>query len=187
MLFPRTTIVLAIVVFSTQFAKPQSTLPPAELQAVLRVLPNGAHIPTFEIELANTGQRDLILDLGYMYRGRQFTAAIRLSLKDDQNQIKILDLKGPPIVAGRVDALVVPLPKGARIILPVNLADYSDYANPDPKAYDVQLTPGRYLLSAEYRGVGVEHANLDMQGIRLLPYWLGKVDSNKTSFVVSEK
>jgi hypothetical protein len=184
--FPKTSIMLAvlIVIFNGQVANAQNTSSQSDLQAVLSVVPNGTSVPVFEVELANTGKHDLILNLGYMVAGRQFAYAIHLSLKDAQNQIEILDLKGPPYVAGRVDSLVVPLPKGARIILPINLADYS---NPEQKIFDIQLKPGRYFLSAEYRGERVKQANLDMQGILGMPYWLGRVDSNETSFVVPEK
>ena len=70
------------------------------------------------------------------------------------------------------------------MMLPINLAHYWI---PEQKIFDIQLKPGRYFLSAEYRGEGVKQANLDMQGIRLMPYWLGRVDSNETSFVVPGK
>jgi hypothetical protein len=183
--FSRASIVLAIVmvIFSSQVANAQRTSSQSELRAVLSVVPNGTSIPMFEFELANTGEHDLILNLGYMLANgrRQFASAIHLSLRDAQNNTEILDLKGPPVIAGRVDPFVVPLPKGARIIVPINLADYS---NPEQKIYEIQLKPGKYFLSAEYRGEGVKQANLDMQGIRLMPYWLGPIHSSEISFVV---
>jgi hypothetical protein len=186
---PKTSIVLAIliVIFNSEVANAQKTSSQAELQVVLSVVSNGTSIPMFEIELTNTGKHDLILNLGYMYGRRLFASAIHLSLKDAQNKTEILDLKGPPIIAGRVDPFVVPLPKGARIILPINLADFAGYSIPQQEILDIQLKPGRYFLSAEYRGEGVEHANLDMLGIRSLPYWLGRLDSSEISFVVPEK
>jgi hypothetical protein len=122
-----------------------------------------------------------------MYGRRQFASAIHLSLRDAQSKTEILDLKGPPVIAGRVDAFVVPLPKGARIVLPVNLADFAEYSNSEKNVFDIQLKPGRYFLSAEYRAERVEHANLDCRGIVAMPYWLGRVDSNETPFVVPEK
>lgn len=184
--FPKTSIVLAIliVIFNSKIAHAQSTSSQSELQAQLIVAPIGTSIPMFEVEMTNTGKHDLILNLGFMYRRRQFASAIHLSLRDAQNQTQILDLKGLPTVLGRVDPLVVPLPQGAHIVLPINLADYSI---PEQKISDIQLKPGRYFLSAEYRGERVEHANLDCRGILVMDFWLGRVASNETSFVVPEK
>jgi hypothetical protein len=186
--FPKSSIALAIliVIFSSQVANAQNTSSQSDLRAVLKVVPNGSSIPVFEVELANTGEHDQILNLGYMVGGRQFAYAIHLSLKGTQNHIELLDLKGPPYVAGRVDPWVVPLPKGARIILPINLAEYGDYS-PEQKFIDTELKPGRYFLSAEYRGERVEHSNLDCRGIVAFRYWLGRVDSNEISFEVPEK
>ena len=163
----------------------QASSPQPELHAQLLVVPNGTPLPTFEVELTNSGNVDLALNLGYMlFNGHeQFASAIHLSLRDAQNHTEMLDLKGPTTVAGRVDPLVVPLPRGARIILPIDLADYEISAQ---KISDIQLKPGRYFLSAEYRGERVEHTNLDMQSIRTLPYWVGQVDSSEISFVVPE-
>lgn len=186
--FQKACIVLAIIilVFSIQVSNAQRTSSQSELQAMLRVVPKGTSVPAFEFELNNTGENDLILNLGFMLaNGRsQFGSAIHLSLRDAQNKTEILDLRGPAIIAGRVDPFVVPLPKGARMILPINLAEY---ANPEQKIWEVQLKPGPYFLRAEYRGAGVKQANLDMQGFRVMPYWLGTVESKEISFVVHKQ
>lgn len=91
----------------------------------------------------------MVLNLGMMLAngGRQYADAIHLVLKDTQNSIEVLDLKGPPFVAGRIHPFVVPLPKGTRIILPINLADFWVQKQ---KIFDIQLKPGRYYLIAEY-------------------------------------
>jgi hypothetical protein len=182
--FPKTSIVLAIVIviFNSQVANAQSTSSQSELQAELIAAPIGTSIPMFEVELTNTGKRDLILNLGLIYRGQQFAYAIHLSLRDAQNQTQTLDLKGPPYVLGRVDPMIVPLPQGASIMLPINLADYSI---PERKIFDIQLKPGRYFLIAEYRGEPVKVTNIGC--ILTTGHWLGRVDSNETSFVVPEK
>jgi hypothetical protein len=157
-----------------------------ELRAALNVVPNGSSVPRFEVELSNSGDHDLILNLGMMLANgrRQFADAIHLSLRDAQSNTDVLDLKGPPVIAGRVDPFVVPLPKGAQMILPINLADYWI---PKQKVFEIKLKPGRYFLSAEYRGRGATFVNLDMPGIKLMPYWLGEVSSTEISFVVPEK
>jgi hypothetical protein len=95
-----------------------------------------------------------------------------------------LDHKGPPLIAGRIDPFIVPLPKGAHMILPINLADYWI---PEQKVFEIKLRPGRYFLSAEYRGEAVQIANLDMQAIKLMPFWLGRVNSSEISFAVPDK
>ncbi len=186
--FPRFSALcaVAIALINTQISNAQGPSSPSELQAAFRVLPNDTSCPTFEVELSNIGNHDLVLNLGMMLGNgrRQYADAIHLVLRDTQNSIEVLDLKGPPVVAGRVDPFVVPLPKGARIILPINLVDF--WA-PKQKRIDIQLKPGRYYLTAEYRGQGVELSNLDMPGIKLMPYWLGIVDSIEDSFVVPEK
>ena len=66
--FPKTSIVLAIVIviFNSQVANAQSTSSQSELQAELIVAPIGSSIPMFEVELTNTGKRDLILNLGFI-------------------------------------------------------------------------------------------------------------------------
>ncbi len=164
----------------------QASSPQPELHAALLVVPNDTPLPTFEVELTNSGNIDLVLNLGTMLlNGReQFADAIDLSLRDAENGTEKLVLKGPGMIGGRVDRFVVPLPKGAHFILPIDLADY--YI-PNREVFDIELKPGQYFLSAEYRGERVEHANLDMQGLRTMPYWVGRVDSSETSFVVPEK
>ena len=164
----------------------QASSPQPELHTQLLVVPNGSPVPTFEVELTNSGNIDLVLNLGTMLFGghEQFADAIDLSLRDAENNTEKLVLKGPVMVAGRVDRFVVPLPKGAHFILPIDLANY--YI-PNRDIFDIELKPGRYFLSAEYRGERVEHTNLDMQGIRTMPFWVGRVDSSETSFVVPEK
>jgi hypothetical protein len=177
---------IVIVFFNAQISNAQSTSSQSELRAAIRIVPSGASTPTFEVELSNIGDHDLVLNLGMMLaNGRQqYADAIHLILRDAHNSIEMLDLKGPPFVAGRIDPFVVPLPKGARIILPINLAEYWVQKQ---KIFEIQLKPGRYFLSAEYRGEGVKLANLDMQGIGLMPYWLGRINSIETSFVVPGK
>ena len=140
----------------------------------------------FQRGTVNIGNHDLVLNLGMMLaNGRQqYADSIHLILRDVQNSIKMLDLKGPPIVTGRVDPFVVPLPKGARIILPIDLAEYWVQKQ---HVFDIQLEPGQYFLTAEYRGERVNFVNSDMRGISRMPYWLGRVNSMETAFEVPDK
>lgn len=186
--FPRFGVLPAIVIvfFNTQISNAQSASSQSELQAGIRVVPNRTSTPSFEVELSNIGDHDLVLNLGMMLvNGRQqYADAIHLALRDAQSNIEMLDLKGPPTITGRIDPFVVPLPKGARIILPINLAEYWVQKQ---NIFDIQLKPGRYFLSAEYRGEGVKLANLDCKGIILMPYWVGRVNSIEIPFVVPGK
>ncbi len=142
--------------------------------------------PLFRIELHNAGDQPLILNLGMMLANgrKQYADAIHLSLTDARGRALPLELKGPAFVAGRIDPLVVPLPQGATITLPVDLTDYS---SPKEHVWELSLAPGRYKLSAKYSGAGVfqRQANLDMKGISLMPYWTGTVESNVVEFTTS--
>ena len=176
----RTALALTIILFAVQASRGQSGSSQSELQMTLTAVPNDTSLPTFDVELTNSGNHDLILNLGMMLgNGRkQYPDAIHLSLRNDQNT-ETLNLRGPALVAGRIDAFIVPLPKGARIILPINLADYWTHNQR-------KLKPGRYFLSAEYRGEAAQFVNLDTQGIKAMPCWLGRASSAEISFTVPD-
>lgn len=82
--------------------------------------------PIFRIELQNSGDKALILNLGIMgANGRsQYADAIRLLLRDARGKAMTLELIGPAIAPGRTDPMVVPLPAGATFTLPIDLAGY---------------------------------------------------------------
>jgi hypothetical protein len=42
----------------------------------------------------------------------------------------------------------------------------------------LKLEPGRYEISAQFQGDGAEHVNSDMQGMKLMDFWKGKLQSN---------
>ena len=65
-----------------------------------------------------------------------------------------------------MDALIIPLPAGAVYSLPV---------------LDLRrAAAGRYGIKARYTGVPISfrYSNLDMQGLSLIHYWTGTVESN---------
>jgi hypothetical protein len=188
---PKLCFVLAIgtAIVSVPAAAVQNGPSQSNLNAKLIALPSGGTaVPTFEIELRNSGSQDLILNLGIMLANgkQQFADAIHLSIREGGpgTQTLDLDLKGPPYVAGRIDPFIVPLPKGGSMTLPINL---SDYWIPKQKLHEVHLKPGRYYLSAEYRGENIQMPNLDMKGMGLMTYWLGRATAREIPFVVSEK
>jgi hypothetical protein len=179
---------LAVVIFllGSQTSHAQGTPLQPDLRVAVATVPHSGNLPTFEVELSNIANHDLVLNLGMMLANghRQFADAIHLSLRDVDNNSEELDLIGPPFVAGRIDPFVVPLPRGARITLPVKL---DDYWAPKQKIFEIKLGRGRYWLSAEYRGANPKIVNLDMKGIALMPYWVGRVSSREISFVVPPK
>ncbi len=69
-------------------------------------------------------------------------------------------------VAGRLDPLTIALAAGATYSLPV---------------LELRgLSAGRYIVKAKYTGVSLSlrSLNLDMQGLSLIRYWTGTVESN---------
>jgi len=183
---PCLTVVLVAGVSLLGRVDAQQTQDKALQITLIRVQPDLPK-PIFRVELHNTGEQPLILNLGMMLANgkQQYADAVTLVLTDNHGKTTPLKLLGPAYVAGRIDPLVVPLPKGATFTLPVNL---TDYISPKNNLWQVTLAPGDYTISAAYAGVGVpqQGANLDMQGISLMPYWTGAVRSNAVTFMVSK-
>lgn len=73
------------------------------------------------------------------------------------------------VVGGRLDPMIVPLSVGAAYSLPI--ADLKGYR------------PGHYVLKAKYTGIAVplRAANSDMQGLSLIHYWTGTVESRSVA------
>jgi hypothetical protein len=139
-------------------------------------------VPSFRVELRNAGESDLILNLGSMLANgrKQYPDAVVLILTDSQGKSQTLELQGPAGVAGRVDALVVPIPVGSTFSIPVDLEKYGPFG--------FKWKPGAYSLEAQLKGKGVNQAdaNLDVKGIALMPYWRGSVTSDQLRFEISE-
>jgi hypothetical protein len=131
----------------------------------------------FRVELHNRSERPLILNLGW---NQPFE--IRLSLTDAHGKTLPLELKGPPFMASPWVLFVVTLPAGGTFTLPVDLADYEQHAS------KVSLAPGRYTLSAEYRGHRPSDGFVPAPGQRHMrdppeaPFWIGTAESNALPF-----
>ncbi|HZS27757.1 MAG TPA: hypothetical protein VFB76_11045 [Candidatus Angelobacter sp.] len=142
-----------------------------------------SNIPKFRVELRNTGENDLILNLGIMLANgrKQYPNAIVLVLTDQDRKSRRLELRDPAAIGGRMDPLIVPLPVGSSYSLPVDLDKYWAAAS---REIEYKLNPGSYSLVAEFTGRAVsrQSANLDVKGIALMPYWEGTVTSNQLSF-----
>ena len=129
--------------------------------------------------LRNVGDHDVTLDLGYMMaNGKvQLPAYISLNFTDAQGKrrtFKFADKKHPA-VGGRLDDYVVPLRVGSMYTLKLTL---DQFWCQETKEFEISLLPGKNRLTAEFQGSGARLVNLDMPGIKLMNFWLGKVESN---------
>lgn len=142
----------------------------------------GSAIRKFRIDLHNSGPADLVLNLGVMLANgkRQYATAVVLTLTDARGKSRQVQLREPTFVAGRMDPLVVPLPVGSTFSIPADLDNYWGAAFGE---FD-EPKPGPYTITAQFTGNGVSAraANLDVQGLALMPYWTGTVTSNPLRF-----
>jgi hypothetical protein len=170
-------------------AGPQSSQVNRELKMSVRLdaaAVGESKIPKFRVDLQNTGEGDLTLNLGIaLANGRkQYPKDIVLLLTDSQGKARQFELREPTYIAGRVDPLVVPLPVGSTFSIPVNLEKYWAAASNE---FEYKLKPGIYFLEAQFSGRGVtqQQANLDVKGLALMPYWTGSITSNRLQFEFS--
>lgn len=136
-------------------------------------------VPQFQVALRNTGERDVVLNLGIMLaNGKvQLPERIRLSLTDAggrTREFRFFD-KRYPAVAGRVDDYVVPLRVGSTYLLTFNL---DQFWSPDAKDFQLKLSQGKSQLVAHFEGGKAQASNLDTPGMRLMNFWEGKLQSN---------
>lgn len=142
----------------------------------------------FEIELHNRGPQDLVLETGMMLDGgkKQLPHRIALFLIDPQGEEIPLSLKKMPTTfEGRIDPMVVPLPVGATLTLPISLNDY--YAPKKQIRNVAELTTGVYGLRATFVGYiysGVT-SNLRMRDESFLKYWTGMLASGPVRFTLT--
>src|SRR4029077_19626759 len=80
-------------------------------------------LPGFRIKVANSGSKDLVLNIGMLIANgsRQYASAIELLLTDQKGKTWKFPTGDPGSVGGRVDPFVLPLPAGAMFIVPLNL------------------------------------------------------------------
>ncbi len=139
----------------------------------------GSNGSNLQVALRNVGDHDVTLNLGSMMaNGKvQLPNNIRLNVTDSRGKTRVFKFadKRHAFVAGRVDDYVVPLRAGSMYTLQLTLDQFWCY---ETKEFAIQLLPGRNLLTAQFEGTGAQIVNLDMAGIKLLNFWLGKVDSN---------
>ena len=137
----------------------------------------------FAVAIQNTGDADRVVNLGIMLaNGRKMYAmAVGLILTSPNGVRRELNLRGPAIIAGRLDDLIVALPAGAIYGLAVSLADYDSPGAPD---FQGGLVPGRYQIAVRFDGRAATDHNLDSPGIPLMNVWKGRIESRTLTFEI---
>src|SRR5262245_24359455 len=140
----------------------------------------------FIVALQNTSNAAFVLNLGVMLaNGKVMLPNAVQVLLTDRILGKTLELHfcgGPAGIGGRVDDYTVALQAGATYALPVSLDTYCGSA---PTYMRAKLLSGRYQISARFDGQGATTRNLDMQGVALLNFWKGTIQSDILEFDVS--
>jgi hypothetical protein len=132
-----------------------------------------------QVAFRNVGDHDVTLNLGYvMANGKfQLPAYVNLNFTDAQGQTRVFKFadKKHSAIAGRLDDYVVPLRVGSTYTLALTL---NQFWCQETKEFEIRLAPGKNRLTAQFQGSGAGLVNLDMPGIKLMNFWLGKVESN---------
>jgi hypothetical protein len=180
-------ILIAIFCFTVMFIPNGFAQAPAEAHAAN---PELTLIPTknptlFRVEFHNPGPEDLVLIMGIALANgsKQYVDAVRYTLKMPDGGVLHLESRGPGLIAGRVDPLVLPLPAGATFSFPIDLVSCSATQE---RVWELHFLSGHYSLQAQYSGRGITQpeANLDVKGIALMPFWSGSVVSKAVSFTI---
>ena len=132
-----------------------------------------------QVALRNIGDRDVTLNLGaIMANGKvQLPSNISLNFTDAQGKtrrFKFAD-KRYPGVAGRLDDYIVPLRAGSTYTLQFTL---DQFWCDETREFSIKLLPGKNYLTVRFEGTGAKLVNLDMPAIKLMNFWLGRVESN---------
>jgi hypothetical protein len=139
----------------------------------------------FRVALENTGDRDVVVNLGMMLaNGRvQLPDAIRLVLTDSAGNSKELhhsDRKYAGI-GGRVDDYAVPLRVGSSYSIKLRL---DNYWCPATKEFQFDHLAGKYHVRAELIGRGSQNINRGTEDLRLLNFWRGELRSEDVELVI---
>jgi hypothetical protein len=141
--------------------------------------------PTFEVFLENAGTDDFVLNLGRMLANGKvmFPDAVRVALTRPDGstcELQYFDRRYPG-VAGRMDDFIVALRAGSRYT--VRLPGDRLWCG-ETMTVLTALAPGRHHVVARFQGRGATARQLDMQGVALLNFWTGAVESTSAQFEV---
>src|SRR5262249_32500060 len=123
--------------------------------------------------------RDITLNLGIVLANGKIQLPTRVAIKftDSRGQTRrfeFSDLRYSAI-GGRLDDYVVPLRAHSTYTLQLSLDKFWCQATQE---FSIPLLTGDNYLAAEFEGTGANLVNGDMQGIKFMNFWRGKVESN---------
>ena len=193
-------ILLSLVAVSTVFllaaGEAQTSIRPdpqasnAELRmSIIAIAPQEANgIPIFRVTLENVGDKDAVLNLGMMLGNGKvhLPDAIHLTLIDSRGKSRELHFSDRryPGIAGRVDDYAIPLRAGSAYTVKLSL---DNFWCPKTKEFRLNLKPGVYRVRSEFTGKGAQSVNGDMEGIKLMNFWKGTLQSDATVFRIGEQ
>ena len=180
-----TSRIIALLLFLVGSLHPGLAQSAASLVGPTLLLTSTPDLSVFRVELRNPSDQDLVLNVGIALANgaKQYTDAVVYTLRTPDGRVLHLESMEPGFIAGRVDPLIIPLPAGATFSFLVNL---KKYVAPKERIWQLDFPPGDYTLQAEYTGRAVRRSqvNLDVQGIALMPYWVGTVAATPVAFTV---
>ena len=145
-------------------------------------------VPAFRVTLENVGDRDTVLNLGMMLANGKvhLPDAIQLTLIESSGKSRELHFSDRryPGVAGRVDDYAVPIRAGSAYTLRLSL---DNFWCPRTKEFRLNLKPGEYRVRSKLTGKGAQFSNSDMEGIKLMNFWKGTLESDATVFRIGEQ
>jgi len=147
--------------------------------------PENSNSLRIHITFENVSDDDALLNLGMMLaNGKTLVPdAIRLVLNGPDGQSRELKFHNTR-VAGRIDDYIVPLRAGSAYTIKLSL---KEYWCPETKESYLRLNSGRYELRAKFIGKGARHVNSDTEGLGLIHFWTGKLNSDVAMFEIVEQ
>jgi hypothetical protein len=138
--------------------------------------------PAFRITLINSGEKDLMVNVGMMLGNGKVLhpTAIGLCLIDSDGKSKEL-LFPMPSIAGRVDDYIIPIRIGSTHTLTVSLTEFWD---PKGAGLNFILKPGTYEIYAQLDSRGIRHVNSGTEGLVLMNIWKGILRSEIITFTI---
>lgn len=193
-------ILLSLVAVGTVFllaaGEAQTSIQPdpqannAELRmSIVAITPQEAKgIPVFRVTVENVSDKDVVLNLGMMLANGKvhLPTEIRLILTDSGGETKelLFSDRRYPGVSGRVDDYAVPLRVGSAYTLRLSLANFWC---PETREFQLKLKSGEYRIHSELTCKGAQSVNGDMEGIKLMNFWKGMLQSDVTVFRIGEQ
>lgn len=131
-----------------------------------------------QVTIQNTGEKDVLLSLGWIVGYRAYVEEIFLELTTSDGKHPGVILTGvPPGVAGRVDPLVIPLLAGASYDIRISAAHY--YIPESSETLPSFITRRAGSLRMKFQGKAATSYVSSLQGPSMISFWLGTLFSNE--------